>query len=456
MHNESHFLFFFSSYLIIMIVIGALSSRKLKNVEDFLIAGRRLNLPLTAATLMATWTGAAAMTGYTGWIYEGGYSMIWIALATTTSLFFIALFFSEKLQSLAVLTIPDILKRYYDGKTQKVGAVFISTYCIGIVSGELLGGAYVMSAVLGWDFHQTILVSAATIIGYCLLGGLWAVAITDLFQFILLAGGLAIAVPSVLFKMGGWSLLHREMELLDPAHLDICGYVSLDLILAWFIIIFASNFIAPDIHQRMYAARSGRTARLAMGITGLWDVMLTLGALILGSAAFVHFQGTLEPDLALPQLFVDFFPGMGGMILMVTLMAVIMSTADSLLLVAGGTLSHDLFMLDSRSGVRYLRFFTLLAGVISVIFCFYFESIMDAILFSSSIYAAGVFIPVISCLLGKRGTPDAAFFSCIGGGGTAIAWRILQWDYDPVLPGICVCLFLFSLISFLQRPQTGG
>lgn len=436
-----------------MIIIGALSSKKLKNAEDFLIAGKRLNLPLTAATLMATWTGAAAITGYTGWIYEGGYSMIWIALATTTSLFMIALFFSKKLQSLAVLTIPDILKRYYDRKTQTVGAVFISAYCIGIVSGELLGGAYVMSAVLGWDFHQTILVSAAAIMGYCLLGGLWAVAITDLFQFILLAGGLAVAVPCILYRMGGWSLLHLDMGLLDPVHLDVCGYVSVDTIVAWFIIIFASNFIAPDIHQRMYAARSQRTARLAMGITGLWDVMLTLAALILGSAAFVYFQGTLEPDLALPQLFVEFFPGVGGMILMVTLMAVIMSTADSLLIVAGGTLSHDIFRLDKRSPVRYLRLFTLLAGIFSVVLCFYFESIMDAILFSSSVYAAGVFIPVISCLTGKRGTPDAAFLSCIGGGSTAIAWRLLQWEYDPIIPGLCACFFLFFSISIWQRRQ---
>jgi SSS family solute:Na+ symporter len=450
MHNDGSFLLILFIYISIMFIFGFLSSKKLKNKEDFLIAGKNLNIPLTTATLMATWTGAAAITGYTGWIYQAGYSVIWIALATTTSLFMIALFFSHRLQALAVLTIPDILKTYYDRKTQTVGAVFISLYCIGIVSGELLGGAYVLSAVLGWDFHLAIVVTMITVLAYSLLGGLWAVALTDFFQFILLAGGLLAAVPYTLHRMGGWDLLHQAMGLLDPAHMEIGGYGSLDMIIAWFIIIFASNFIAPDIHQRMYAARSPRTARIAMGITGLWDVLLTLAAVILGSAAFVHFQGVLEPDLALPQLVVDFFPGIGGMILMVTLLAVIMSTADSLLIVAGGTLSHDLFLRE-HSSVKSLRLFTLLAGIVSVMLCFYFNSIMDSILFSSSIYAAGVFIPVISCLLGKGGTPDAAFLSCIGGGCTAIGWRIFQLPYDPIIPGIALSLGLFYCISAWQR-----
>ena len=446
MGSNSYFVLLVCIYIAVMLFIGIFSSKKLKKIEDFLIAGKKLNLPLTAATLMATWTGAAAITGYTGWIYESGYSMIWIALATTTSLFMIALLFSQKLQALAVLTIPDILKKYYGRRTQTAGAIFISLYCIGIVSGELLGGAYVLSAVLGWDFHQSILVTVATVMGYSLLGGLWAVAITDFIQFVLLAGGLAVAVPYTLIRMGGWSLLHVEIAQLDPVHLDPVGYVSADIILAWIVIIFASNFIAPDIHQRMYAARSPQTAQLGMGITALWDVLLTLAAVILGGAAFVYFQGTVEPDFALPALLVEFFPGLGGMLLMVTLLAVIMSTADSLLIVAGGTLSHDLFMQD-HSSVKSLRMFTLSAGVVSVILCFYFDSIMDSILFSSSVYAAGVCIPVLFCLWGKPGTPDAAFYSCLGGGSTALLWRIFQLPYDPIIPGICVCLLLFLCIT---------
>jgi SSS family solute:Na+ symporter len=127
-----------------------------------------------------------------------------------------------------------------------------------------------------------------------------------------------------------------------------------------------------------------------------------------------------------------------------------MSTADSLLIVAGGTLSHDIF-LQENSSLKSLRLFTLLAGILSMILCFYFNSIMDSILFSSSIYAAGVFIPVISCLLGKGGTPDAAFFSCIGGGCTAIGWRIFQLPYDPIIPGIAISLMLFLCISTWQR-----
>ena len=438
------------SYLLFLVILGGYSSKKLKNVEDFLVAGRKLNLPLTSASLMATWTGAAAITGYTGWIYEGGYSMMWIAVATTTSLLLIGLVLSKKLHNLSVLTVPDILKNHYDKKTKNVGAFIIAVYCIGIVSGELLGGAHIMSAVFGWNFSETLLLTAAIVIGYCLLGGLWAVAVTDLFQFVLLTIGLVIAVPVTLQNMGGWSLLHAEVFQLDPYHLDIFGYVSFDVIIAWVVIIFASNFIAPDIYQRMYAAKTDSIARLSMGITGLWDVFLTVAALIFGCSAFVYFQGSIEPDLALPQLLVELYPGILGSLLMVTLLAVIMSTADSLLVVAGGTLYHDVFGVSRVSGLKWIRFFTLVSGLVSLGLCFYFESIMDSILFSSSVYAAGLFIPVISCFVWKKGTKDAAFYSCLGGGSVTILWRILEWRVDPVIPGILVCLLLFVVISHWQ------
>jgi SSS family solute:Na+ symporter len=322
-----------------------------------------LNLPLTSATLMATWTGAAAITGYTGWIYEAGYSMVWIAVATTTSLLLIALLLSKPLQRLGVLTVPDILEKHYDKKTKHVGALLISMYCIGIVSGELLGGAHIMAAVLGYHFYTALFITALIVMSYCLLGGLWGVAVTDLFQFLLLAFGLVIIVPSTLQKMGGWSFLHQSISHLDPDHLNIFGYTTFDMIVAWFIIICASNFIAPEIYQRMYAARTERTAQLSMGVAGLWDVFLTVAAVILGGSAFVYFQGGVETDLALPKLLVELFPGIAGSFMMVTLIAVIMSTADSLLVVAGGTLSHDIFGFGEKSQLKWVRFFTVLSGV---------------------------------------------------------------------------------------------
>jgi SSS family solute:Na+ symporter len=444
----------FAVYLLFMIFIGIYFAGKLKNVEDFLVAGRKLNLPLTAATLMATWTGAAAITGYTGWIYDAGYSMVWIAVATTTSLLLIALVLSKKLQRLSLLTVPDLLEKYYGRWTKRAGALLIAVYCIGIVSGELLGGAYIMSAVLEWNFYHALLVTAAIVICYCLLGGLWAVAVTDLFQFLLLSLGLVIAVPATLQKMGGWSLIHEEAFSLNPDHLNIFGYTTCEMIIAWVIIIFASNFIAPDIYQRMYAAKTERTARLAMGITGIWDVFLTLAAVILGLSAFVYFTGSVPPDVALPQLLVELFPGGFSAVLLVTLMAVIMSTADSLLVVAGGTVCHDFLGFGRESPVKWIRAFTVVCGLTALGLCFYFESIMDSILFSSSVYAAGLFIPVISSFVWK-GTRDAALCSCVGGGLTTIVWRILALEPDPVLPGIFVCLLLFVGISRWQTRQHG-
>lgn len=444
------FMYLFGIYIVLLMSIGMYTSKNLKNLEDFLVAGRKLNIPLTSASLMATWTGAAAITGYAGWIYEAGYSMVWIAVATTTSLLLIALVLSKKLNRLSVLTIPDILEKNYDKRTKRVGGFLISVYCIGIVSGELLGGAHIMSAVLHWNFLKALLLISVIIMVYCVLGGLWAVATTDLIQFLVLAGGLVLAVLVTLKKMGGWYVLHEKVSVLDPGHLDGLGYTTIDVVIAWFIIIYASNFIAPDIYQRMYAAKTERTARVSMGIAGIWDVFLTIAAIILGLSAFVYFQGSVSTDLALPQLLVMLFPGVFGSFLMVALLAVIMSTADSLLVVAGGTIYHDILEFEKKSTLLWLRGITLMCGGISFALAFYFESIMDSILFSSSVYAAGLFIPVISVFIWKKGTKDAAFYSCISGGGLTIAWRIFGWGLDPVIPGIVLSILMFCGISVYQ------
>ena len=454
------FTYMFAGYLLLMMVIGVYFSKKMKGMGDFLVAGRKLNLTLTTATLMATWTGAAAITGYTGWCYYCGYSMLWIAFATTPSLIIIGLLFARKLRKLALYTVPDLLKLRYDKKTSGVSAVLIAIYCIGLVSVNIKGGATVMSTVFGWDISYAMLLVAAIIIAYTTLGGLWAVAWTDLIQFLILSIGLVVVVPFTLKEVGGWSVLHATLAEMDPAHLRIFEYAPYKTILAWFIIIYASNFIAPDIYQRMYAAKNERTARLAIGITGMWDTVLTMIALLLGMAAFVIFSGEIEGDMALPMLINKLFPGVFGAFVMVAIMAVVMSTADSLLVVASGTFVEDFYKgfinpkVSEEHALKLIRVMTVVSGLIALALGYYFESIMDGILFASSVYAAGLFIPIMSAFYWKRGTKEAAFISALLGGGITIAWRIIygaEASIDPVLPGIAVSIVSFVVISFLTK-----
>lgn len=454
------FTYMFVGYLVLLIAIGFYFSKKMKGMGDFLVAGRKLNLPLTTATLMATWTGAAAITGYAGWCYYCGYSMLWIAFATTPSLIIIGILFAKKLRKLALYTVPDLLKLRYDKKTGGVSAVLIAAYCIGVVAGEIMGGAAVMSTIFGWEFAHAMLLVAVIVIAYTTLGGLWAVAWTDLIQFLILSIGLVIAIPLTLKEVGGWSGLHISLAEMDPAHLGIFEYAPYKMILAWFIIIFASNFIAPDIYQRMYAAKDERTARLAMGITGMWDTILTMIALVLGMAAFVIFAGEIEGDMALPMLIDKLFPGIFGAFVMVAIMAVIMSTADSLLVVASGTFVEDFYKgfinpkVTEEYALKLIRVMTIVSGLIALALAFYFESIMDSILFASSIYAAGLFIPVMSAFYWQRGTKEAAFISALLGGAVTIIWRIIygaEASIDPILPGIAISIVSFVVISLLTK-----
>ncbi|MFQ6087400.1 MAG: sodium:solute symporter [Candidatus Methanofastidiosia archaeon] len=433
------FLKLFLAYLILVLLIGISISKRVKKFEDFMVAGRRLSFPLTTFSLMATWTGAAAITGYTGWIYGAGFSMIWIAFCTTSALLFVGLVFARRLSGLALYTIPELLLKRYGKGTQRIGALTITLYCTGMVSAQLLGGAAILSVVLGWSYESSILLSSLVIITYTALGGLWAVALTDFFQFFVLGTGLILAIPLTLYKVGG---LSQMLSSLPTEHLDPLTYAPPLQILSWFLIIFPSILIDPAIYQRIYASKTPRIARLSLGFTGIWDFFLTLITLILGLSAFSLYAGE-EVDLALPTVIKTVFPEFLGAFILVAILAAVMSTADSFLLVGAGTLTKDLL---NREGMLKVRVITVVLGFLAILIALYFSEIMYAVLFSSAVYVAALFIPIMGVFL-KFGGPKGAFLSAIAGGGTAILWRILNLSPDPIIAGILTSAIIFLGVS---------
>jgi Na+/proline symporter len=172
-------------YLLVVIGIGFYMRRRVHNEKDYLAAGGTLGALVGGATLAATQMSAGTAIGSVGFHYNFGYNYSWIWLFIWASWVIMALVMAPKMKALfnshGALTIPDLLGVRYESKAIRVIAVIILLFAFGLtIVAELVGGSYVLNVAFGVPETAGVLIIAAVFILYTVLGGLFAIAYTDL------------------------------------------------------------------------------------------------------------------------------------------------------------------------------------------------------------------------------------------------------------------------------------
>ena len=195
-------------YIAGMLVIGYWSSKKIKNLADFLVAGRRLPFYLAVATLFATWFGAGSCMGASGTTYSMGLrGVISDPFAAGLSLILAGLFYVGFLRRLELLTVTDIFGRYYSKNSEIFASVLMVPVYIGWLGSQMVALGYIMNILTGIDPLAGILIGGFIVLLYTFAGGMWAVTLTDFIQVSVLVLGLFIMLPVVLGHVGGLNAL---------------------------------------------------------------------------------------------------------------------------------------------------------------------------------------------------------------------------------------------------------
>lgn len=446
-------------YLAIMVGIGWFFSKRIRNFTDYFLAGRNLGLGLATVSFLSGWIGAATVMGFTGYVYKGGYSMIWIAIPTSLGVYSFAFLLSRRISRLRQFTLPDVLEMRYGKVARLVGAFFIVVYMLGMCAMNFMAGGRILQVVTGIDYVLGMVVCAAVVVFYTLMGGLSAVVWTDLFQWIWVTVGLAMAGPIVLGKVGGWSALHEKVGSIQPFMLDPMALFDVKGILSLFLVFTLPFMLEPGWYQRCFAARDERTARLGVTFVGLWDAGLTFLSIIIAFGAMILFGPDIQGDLAFPLIVKETIPGAIGGFILVTLIAATTSSADTDLLLAAGTIGHDYYKslvpkASDRSVVAVTKVSVAVLAVISLIIAARFEYIMDVAIFSFTVFVSGAFLPVVMAFYCRRANEYGAIASMAGGGGMAILWKALgePAGLDPIIPGFAISVVLFFLVSLSTPP----
>lgn len=473
-------------YLALMIYIGYWAKSRVNTAEDYLVGGRSFNTLYNTATIASLALGGSVIVIVPGATYAFG---IWSDEALGGSLVNLAggsiflllggLFFMAPLWRLKLLSLGDFYYGRYSRVTGVLASLLSSFTFIFWVAVQILVFAKIAGSILDWPLWVSIIVSAGVIATYTLLGGLLAVATTDIFQVGLVLLGLVVLAPIAINMAGGWdtfvaAIPEEKMQFFPKEHTT---QIWLAWIASW-VMLGLGGISTPDLSQRAFSAKSAKVAKrsciLAFVIVLLSLIVVTYityaGMQLIDTGVVPGEQIAEDPELILPIMFKTILSPFLAVFFLAACMAAVMSCGDSALLALAGMMSKnivkDIFMpkLGDKGLMLTSRLIVLGAAIIASFMAFALPSAFTLMCLGFDIMTCTLFAPLCLGLYWKKANAYGAIAGMIAaflvrvGGSTleygftleGIAFTGDTW-YVYALAGPTTCFVTMFVVSLLTQ-----
>lgn len=469
----------FLAYLVIILVVGTISARRTKTLPDFLLAGRRLGPWIVAFSERASGESGWMLLGLTGLAYATGLGdpsgtklepALWTGIGGVTGVALSWVLVSKRLREeserLGALTLPRFLElkfRHHD-PTIRFTATGIIAFCFSFyIAAQFDAAGKSLEQTFGWTHMAGVMVGAAIIVFYTLLGGFFAVAWTDFIQGCIMLVTL-VALPLVtLWQIGGIDGLSERVGDIDPNLLTITGGRSGWPLLAGIMGGFGVGLGysgQPHVAARYMSIRSSGEIRKASSIAIVFSVFSYGGAVLMGIVALGYF-GTgyfSDPEKMMPELALTIFPAWFAGILISGALAAMMSTADSQLLVTTSAVTEDVYHQSIRPGadqaelVKLSRIATFIVGLIAIMLAQLPRSIFDKVLFAWGGLGAAFGPALILSLWWKGTTRNGVLAGMVTGFLTVIIWDnfLVGSGLYSLVPGFILAFLAIIIVSLMD------
>lgn len=455
MSTETIILIGVSIYLVAMLVIGISVARRAGSQEDFIVAGRRLPIWILSATIIATWFGGGTMLGSAGAGYEGGFlAAIADPFGGALVLILVGFFFARTFRRMRLLTVVEFFEDRFGRIAGLVASVGLILSNIGWTGAMLVAFGHVFQTLTGIPMELGILGGAVIVLGYTTVGGMWAVALTDFVQVIILGIGLIMLLTAVLIDVGGWSAIAARL----PEHsfrmipLEHTTERWLNYLRLWFIFGLA-DLSAQTLMQRVFAAKSEQVAQNSFYLAGAGYLLLGLIPVTLGIIGSVTMPGLEDPETIIPMLAIEHLHPVAIAIFVGAMLAAIMSSADSALLATASIISVNIapmFKADLKPKQKLLvtRIAIPVCGIIAVYVALKVQVVLQLMFDANSFMMAAVTVPFVAGVWWKKANRTGALAAMAVG---FMVWVLIEW-LSPNLAGDVLGL-LFAAVTMLIVTQ---
>ncbi len=444
-------------YLVVMLVIGLYSAKRAGTAADFIVAGRRMPIWICSVTIIATWFGGGTMMGASGAAYEGGLlGVIADPFGGALALFLVGFFFVRIFRRLRLLTFIDFFQNRYGKTAATIAAIGSISSNIGWTGALLVAFGFVFQSLTGIPMEIGILGGAVVVFVYTVAGGMWAVALTDFVQMVVIAIGLVMLLVVVLIDVGGWGNIgpHLPEDTYHMVPLENTAGTWLNYFRAW-LIFGLGDVTAQTLLQRAFSAKNEQVAQNSFYLAGFGYLSLGMIPVTLGIIASVTMPGLTDPETVIPELAIAHLHPVLIAIFVGALLAAIMSSADSALLAAASVFSINILPLFKPEASDRLKLIATrvaipLFGSIAVYVALEVQVVYDLILDANSVILVCVTIPFIVGIWWRRANRTGALASMAMG---FLTWFVTVL-FAPELPGDLLGLMAGLVTILVVVPLT--
>jgi sodium/proline symporter len=464
----------FILYIGLMMGIGVYYYRRTRNMSDYFLGNRKLGAWVTSLSAEASDMSGWMLMGVPGFAYLAGLNAGWIAVGIAIGTWANWHFVAARLRKYTEiaensLTLPEFLQnRYHDTSCllRIVPAIFILIFFVIYTSSGFVSAGRLFETVFGVPYQYAIFIGAGSVVFYTLIGGFLAVARTDFIQGMMMFFAILIVPICGAMASGGLEHVIAGIESINASMLDplakqdgtTIGLIELISLLAWGF----GYFGQPHILVRFMAIRSSKEIKQATHIAMTWVILSLAAAVAVGMVGRVYLSTPLEGTATETVFLVmtnELFPPIAAGLILSAVLAAIMSTASSQLLVAASAFAQDVYrtllhknaeqtelVWISRASVLVIASLAILLGLNPNSF------ILDMVSYAWAGFGAAFGPAILMSLFWKRTTRNGVLAGIIVGGITVLVWKQLAlFGLYEIVPGFFFSLAAIYLVSKLDK-----
>ncbi|WP_138160560.1 sodium:solute symporter family protein [Peptoniphilus catoniae] len=461
-NNQIYFLIV-GLFMLGLLFFGLYVSRKIKDPDDWVVANQSLGIIPLSGTYFATIVSATSIVSYLGYYYLQGWPGIWNFAGTLITSFVAAIWVAKRMRGFGVTTVPEYIERRFGKVHSLIGCFIILIGSITLMSAQVKASIIILQSMVNWSDIVCSIVTLLVFVTFTALGGMLAVAWTDtICAYTIIIGVWAIAI-NYLGTLGGFGELMKGLHSIDKEFVSgfsksITPLTALGWSATWGI----CNFGAPQFVGRFLSAKTPEIAAKSQAISALMIGIFYVPLLIVGLGGMIILPGIEHQDHVFTTLVTQTVnPVIGGLMFAAVISAII-STADSLLLLASTTFTRDICRnfikpnMTSKEELNLSRISTVVFGVLGVALTFVVGDVIQFIQARAvTLMGSAIAMLILIGAFDKKITSTAALWSMIVGFVVANIWYQLGQPYGifSALPGSISSGLVLVIVSKFTKPM---
>ena len=452
MSNNAIYLIVTVGFMVALAIIGILISRGIKSSEDWMVAGKSLGKIPMAGTYFATIVSATSIMSYMGYYYLNGWPGWWNAAGTLLTSFLACLYFAHKVRQSECNTLPELIEKRYNRGYSIVASLLVVLCCTALLANQVTGAVIILQSFSDWSTITCCVILLAVFIIFTCIGGMKAVAWTDTVCALVIILGVWVIAIQFLFRVGGFGAMNEGIAAVNPEFVQgfsvtIPPLTALSWVITWGI----CNFGAPQFVARFMSAESPEVAAKSQGITGVGLLAFYVPLVIIGLCGMLIHPGIESQDAVFTTLVMSEVHPISGAIMLAAVVAAIISTADSLLLLVATTFSHDFYCkiksnVSDKEELFVSRVATLVFGIGAVVLTFFINDTIQTFQAKSvTLMGSALAITTMVGVAWKRVNKISGILSAVCGFATAVIWYSLG-EPGGIMAALPACAVSFVVI----------